>query len=1317
MALRSVLLPGKPQSNSQAVCTVEWGRKRIIAYVSGCALVLLGSVDRLIQTIYHDVEVFGVAVDEISGKIATVAKGRVFVYAPTGGEERFLKWVLQSQIEIEGNTRPSTVSWGGEEELLVGNTSLTLWNTRRVPPKNIWEKLLANQVHIGEFSYDASLIASVGESDRLVKIWRRPSLCTGDVQFDFSYLPHPRAVTRIHWRRPFSREQSVDNVLYTIAADGVLRVWAPVYPHDLHLLQLWAVIDLRESIPDGLCDEKTMARRSDTRYVMIVDGCVFTHAVESAVCSVDEGERGQQVFQRLVEVAKRSPEICVVFDGRGRMSAWGLENVGCRARKTTNVFSVMHAENSGMEFVAKGEQETFVQFHCFLGGAGLMVLAHVFDGRVFWYEARLDRFLDPSPRPRRASLLGVLTGHSGPIETLVRTPDGKSMLSSTRENELMVWSQSKGDNIALSKQSSISPASRVHRAVILDNGNYVMTLHDGHVVLWDSTQSVAKELERLYFKVAGKMLCLLLLPEAQDGLKQYHVVALSSEMKGIAWGITLPQKPSELANGINDIRPTVHEFATFALDMKEDLLMILPVDPVGWNATISGTLDTFSREVVVTVDKSGLLQSWTAKASPDESGLRWLATSTVDTSIENPSLAKGNSIRKIALVNSGRSELTIWDSRAAQLEYQQHFESQDVIQDLDWTSTPDSQSILAVGFPHRVLLMCQLRYDYLSAGPAWASFRQINIRDITPHPIGDSLWLSNGSLVIGAGNQLFIYSRKVEELDDLSKKLQLSSLKARLDDIFEIVSHLNGPVPVYHPQFLQQCILAGKSGLVEEILVRLHKELKNFHEEIPLDNFLEIPIDTFLTREEDLSTVKRTGKLTGGFFSSYQEEEELLYFDEPLAKSLCSLLTKIHIPHLMSTEQINLAGIVECVAQVKEHRRSIDENGARYLLSFRQHGLRREPADMSYREFVWAFHSASQEILIDLVNINAKGKMMWPQARESGIFMWLRDPEAIHKHFEVIARNHYTSTFEKNPIDCSLHYLALKKKNVLIGLWRMASWNREQASTQRFLANNFSDPRWKTAAMKNAYALMGKHRFEYAAAFFLLADSLKDAVNVCFDRMNDMQLAIAVARVYEGDNGPVLRALLQDRILPLAVENGNRWLATWAFWMLRRKDMAVRCLLSPLRSLTTQGTDSPSTPTKIEARLFLADDPALVILYRQIREKTLQTLRGVEKISPGAEFQFLLHTARLYDRMGCDLLALDLVRNWEFLRTSKDAHKPLIQFSPRHHFRRRSSITVVDEPPPAASIKLGITGIGGGVGGTAKPPVAVFEEPSMDWAF
>jgi hypothetical protein len=41
----------------------------------------------------------------------------------------------------------------------------------------------------------------------------------------------------------------------------------------------------------------------------------------------------------------------------------------------------------------------------------------------------------------------------------------------------------------------------------------------------------------------------------------------------------------------------------------------------------------------------------------------------------------------------------------------------------------------------------------------------------------------------------------------------------------------------------------------------------------------------------------------------------------------------------------------------------------------------------------------------------------------------------------------------------------------------MSSGNKEQAATVKLLANNFEDPKYKTVAMKNAYALLGKHRY------------------------------------------------------------------------------------------------------------------------------------------------------------------------------------------------------------------------------------------------
>ena len=84
---------------------------------------------------------------------------------------------------------------------------------------------------------------------------------------------------------------------------------------------------------------------------------------------------------------------------------------------------------------------------------------------------------------------------------------------------------------------------------------------------------------------------------------------------------------------------------------------------------------------------------------------------------------------------------------------------------------------------------------------------------------------------------------------------------------------------------------------------------------------------------------------------------------------------------------------------------------------------------------------------------------------------------------------------------------------------------------------------------------------EYAAAFFLLADSLKDAVNVCLRNLHDFQLAIAVARVYEGDESPILAQIVTDHVLPNALRKGDRWLASWGFWILGDRGKSVQALI------------------------------------------------------------------------------------------------------------------------------------------------------------
>ena len=104
---------------------------------------------------------------------------------------------------------------------------------------------------------------------------------------------------------------------------------------------------------------------------------------------------------------------------------------------------------------------------------------------------------------------------------------------------------------------------------------------------------------------------------------------------------------------------------------------------------------------------------------------------------------------------------------------------------------------------HLCLLTCiSLNLKLTSAEPSLTEFR-----------ISDSIWLDRGSLAVAAGAQLYVFDKSLKELD-MREQLQLDAHSYPLDNIFDVCQRLNGPLPVYHPQFLQQAILAGINSLV-----------------------------------------------------------------------------------------------------------------------------------------------------------------------------------------------------------------------------------------------------------------------------------------------------------------------------------------------------------------------------------------------------------------------------------------------------------------------------------------------------------------------
>ncbi|KAI2625439.1 regulator of V-ATPase in vacuolar membrane protein [Hypomontagnella submonticulosa] len=1306
------VLPGQPEASLQAVSTGYWDGKRVIVYITGNALAILSDPETILQTIYDNDErkLEAVSFDECSGKIAASTDGTVRIYRPLnhGDDGDTPKWALQTSFEVGEGSTPVTLSWGSSEELLVGRSSLWLYDTVLMPASCHWEQELASPVRAASLSYDSSYIASVGYHDRLVKVWRRLNFGSEEVLFDFTYLPHPRAVTSIQWRKPFHVDQTIENVLYTFCADNVMRVWTGADGSGCQSLRQWGKVDLAAAI-----------RREDERgthilrWAFIISQRDIASATERAVQERGDGQEKEDVaLQYLLSIANRDTEICVVFDGRGNMSSWALENISSKSRSDHNVDNVAYVKSKDFDFLGSSTREPHVEIlsYCNKNAGNLHILFNHFDGKIEVFESSIADFLDPTFHVKtRIIPRATWSGHSASVKKIVRNFSGRAIVSRTEKEEAIVWRHHAGPLRTRLLRHNVIPEKRhIHRICLIRGGRFVVFLHHEHISVWDCNTTAHTLLAERPFDVRGKPLCILVLPrERADDDSIAHLATVTSEQEGIVWELHLPltnEKGTKVH--INGHEERLREFCTFKLHDAGDLAYVLPVDPAGAPPVISSFLDVFARDVAVSYTHSGRVEFWTARVSRERGRVEWLSTSSMETGVSEPALVSGSIMKKAALVNRNRSELTIWDIRGARLEYKQDFENHNTVQDLDWTSTPDSQSILSVGFPYRIILLAQMRFDYLNKGPAWAPIREISIRDFTPHPIGDSTWLSGGNLIIGAGNQLFLYDRAFGATDRLISSARAPHRRDGTRDLFDVVQRLNGPLPVFHPQFLSQCLLSGKHSVVRRILLALNHTLKYYVEGDVFDDYLGLDLAEFyIGKMASMSTNGHGSYLVSQM--SFDDNDEV--FTEEIALAICEKLQQITIPQLTGHEQIQLLDIVECVGVVEKQRRSMDENGARFMLLFRQHALRKGRTNeihMSWREINWAYHSTSQDILTDFVSRQYHGTLLWENARESGMFMWLADEAAVRAQFEIVARSEYMKSEIKNPVDCSLFYLALKKKAVLQGLWRMASWNKEQTATHRLLANNFDDPKWKTSALKNAYALLSKRRFEYAAAFFLLADHLQDAVSVCLTQIKDLQLAIAITRVYEGDNGPILRKLLENEVLTLAAQEGNRWLASWAFWMLKRRDVAVRALITPVYTLL----ETPATPDNLNAKSFLTDDPALVVLYSQLRQKTLQTLRGASKVTPRTEWEFVLHNARLYDRMGCDLLGLDLVRNWEFFRHTPSTGPDFGgEIDPRKLLHRRSSLVVQDMPvaPLApADMKTGGHGV--------KPPPSVFEEPDAN---
>ena len=889
------------------------------------------------------------------------------------------------------------------EELLVADAELKIYQTRESEAL-IWTTDLSSPASLAAISPDGSLIATAAKYDRLVKIWRRRSYGDGNLQFDYRYLPHPSTVTHLQWREHHEDGTDSGQILYTLCGDSKARIWTSVEHHGLEYLRLWSEIDLhgstQQSHPGG----------PQSYHVVFIDGPEFKKAIES----LTDTKNQNGILEHFQDVCKDTPEICMVLDSFGNLRVWGCGITKSKPQQGSKVFSMMCGQHLGV-FQRSGTSERPYQLLSFLdsvSGSQSMVVQS--DDSIDWYEGKLCNIFDPARKITCYDHKAHLTGHEGSIEKINRTMRGRAIISRATNGENIIWQQLEEESgTALRRHSRFITEAPFLKSCLLRKGDHVVTLQSDKTVLWSCKNPQAKATASRPYHLSRKALCLLQLPSVDNGYEIEYIAAISSRFSGIVWRICSPSGHTNGTNG--NTLPILQQFCTFSLESQDEIPCIVPVDSAGSTHVVNGFLDTSAKDVALSYTKTGRLSTWAARVDPERSDINWVCTAVIETGVTEPFFASGSSIHKIAIVDAERSGLLIWDTKSGQLEYSRKFSYGEAIQGLNWTSTPDNQSILAIEFPYKVVILAQIRYDYLDLKPAWATIREIYTRESTPHPIGDSTWLGSGSLVIGAGNQMFVYDKIISQGDENVKDLIISTESETSVDLFDVVSLLNGPLPVYHPQLLSQCMLGGKLQLVQKILVNLNQQLKFYTEGDAWDSYMSTTLDVF---SQPKTSASKSRILQSDLGIDAQDLSENV--TEEVGISLNEALSKKSVPFLSSQEQSRLSDLVECVATAERYRRSIDENATRYLLFFRWYMLRKTQHKsrwdgVTWREISWAFHSNSQEILVDLVAHHHENKIHWKEARESGMFMWMGDITAL-----VRSRSYkfaiYTNLDAENPV-------------------------------------------------------------------------------------------------------------------------------------------------------------------------------------------------------------------------------------------------------------------------------------------------------------
>ncbi|BFU25289.1 hypothetical protein EHI8A_027000 [Entamoeba histolytica HM-1:IMSS-B] len=476
------------------------------------------------------------------------------------------------------------------------------------------------------------------------------------------------------------------------------------------------------------------------------------------------------------------------------------------------------------------------------------------------------------------------------------------------------------------------------------------------------------------------------------------------------------------------------------------------------------------------------------------------------------------------------------------------------------------------------IVICQQRSGYIDVSIGkknvlewWVPSTIANIRTYNSgYELLDSIQFSEkigaigitkeGTTIVAIGKKILIYSKWEQNIQRIIQCIEPQQSYS-----------------LYHPRCLLQLLFAGSFKQVE-IILSVYLEIMKKSQPFPLiyDDVYEIYNSN----------------------DSYQKEPQKLYSE------IIELLQQMRDTSITTSEQACIAAICEAL-KIINSMEGLDECGKNYFISFKLDCLLNKICGriMTPIDFIWAYHSEAKESLkreLEIIQVDLNG------AIERGIGYWmLNKPELLKDMLSNIAKIEYMK--KKDPNDVAIIYILLGRIPALAALYRL---NKEMKIND-FLMKDFNNERNKIAAIKNAYVLNSQHKYILSIAFFLIGGAITEAIQISFDKLNNIGLGFIIAKICSSDFETTLRNVL----LPEVIKRNDIVGQFFCYIQLKEYQNAIKSLI------------------------LMKEEPTLFYLLEYFKsDGLLKQMYGVNEIEHSS-FNFMRRNIHLYLRNRCSPLA------------------------------------------------------------------------------